>query len=97
MGSHARSVSLSLSLSLPPLTHGFVSSLTWERYITWVQQLPGPIADCVGSQRLSFNNKAETLDTGFVLALQRTQVDFFHGGMEGDGTLESQWAASIPA
>ena len=31
----------------------------------------------------------------FVLALTRTRLDLCHGGTEEDGTLETQWAASI--
>lgn len=31
----------------------------------------------------------------FVLALLKTWSDFFHAGMEGDGTLGTQGAASI--
>ena len=32
---------------------------------------------------------------GFVLALPKAQLEFFHGETEGDGTLETQGAASI--
>ena len=51
--------------------------------------VPGPTADGVGSEDLSFNMKQKLWTRAFVLALLRTGLDFFHGGMEGDRMTQS--------
>ena len=56
----------------------------------WVKQLLGLTEDGTDSKILSFNMKQELWTVAFVLALLRTQLDFFHGGTGRDGTPETQ-------
>ena len=56
---------------------------TWTGTET-AQRLPA------GSKRLSFSMKQKLWTLAFVLASLRTCSNFFHGGTEGDGTLETQ-------
>ena len=44
---------------------------------------------------LYLNMKQKLWILALILALLKTQLDFFHGGMEGDRALETQRAASI--
>ena len=55
-----------------------------------VEQPLGPIEDCLGSKGLSFHMKQKLWTMVLVLALLITRLNFFHGGMKGDGTLETQ-------
>lgn len=50
----------------------------------------GPTAAHMGSEELSFNMKQKLWTLAFALALMKTRLDFFHGRMEGDGTLGTQ-------
>ena len=49
----------------------------------------GAAADYVGSKGLSFNMRQKLWTLAFTLVLLRTRLDIFHGGVDGDGTLET--------
>ena len=78
----------------PHAPHVFAFSLAQEHVAMWIEQLLVPTADGVGSENLSFNVKQKLWTRAFVLALLRTRLDFFHGGMEGDEKLEIQGQVS---
>ena len=60
-----------------------------------IWQLLGPTADGVSPIRLRLNTNQKLWTLAFVLSLLGTQLYFFPGEMDRNGTLETQWSFSM--